>query len=168
VRVVDLAEVRAAKARASDEALDVARRALGRRALSRAEVAKRLDEHGVEPEDRDAALDRLEQEGAIDDSALAETVAERVRTRRKAGARVVAQELARRGIAEEHRAPPPSDDEELERAVGVAEQRLRRGPIDEVAERRVAGMLARRGFSSSIGRRAIEVARERLGDPDAR
>ena len=60
------------------------------------------------------------------------------------------------------------DDEELERAVGVAEQRLRRGPIDEVAERRVAGMLARRGFSSSIGRRAIEVARERLGGASTR
>jgi len=159
MRVVDLAEVRAARARASDEALDVARRALGRRALSRAEVAARLDDHGVEPEDRDAALDRLEQEGAIDDVALAEAVAERVRGRRKAGARVVEQELARRGIAKEHRVSPPSDDDELERAVGLAEQRLRRGPIDEAAERRVAGMLARRGFSSGVSRRAIEVVR---------
>jgi regulatory protein len=154
VRVVDLAEVRAARERASEEALDVARRVLGRRALSRAEVAKRLDEAGVEPEDRDAALDRLEAEGAIDDRALAETVAERVRSRRKAGARVVAQELARRGIAQEDRVDEPSDDE-LVRAVQLAEQRLRRGPIDDVAERRVAGMLARRGFSSTIARRAI-------------
>ncbi len=162
MRVVDLAEVRAAKARASEEALDVARRVLGRRALSRAEVAKRLDEHGVEPEDRDAALDRLEREGAIDDRALAEAVAERVRSRRKAGARVVEQELARRGIAEEHRVPPPSDDDELERAIVLAEQRLRRAPIDDVVERRVAGMLARRGFSSSVCRRAIVEATARL------
>ncbi|GAA2174647.1 recombination regulator RecX [Agrococcus versicolor] len=155
MRVVDLAEVRAAKERASEEALDAARRMLGRRALSRSEVAKRLDEQGVEPEDRDAALDRLEAEGAIDDRALAETVAERVRSRRRAGARVVAQELARRGIAQEDRVEEPSEDDELERAVQLAEQRLRRGPIDDVAERRVAGMLARRGFSSTIARRAI-------------
>lgn len=168
MRVVDLAEVRAAKARASDEALDVARRALGRRALSRAEVAKRLDEHGVEPEHRDAALERLEREGAIDDRALAASVAERVRSRRKAGARMVEQELARRGIAEEDRAAAPSDDDELERAVAVAEQRLRRGSIDGVVERRVAGMLARRGFASGICRRAIEEARERLGESRAR
>lgn len=168
MRVVDLAEVRAARERAAAEALDVARRALGRRALSRAEVAKRLDEHGVEAEDRDAAIDRLEREGAIDDRALAESVAERVRTRRKAGARVVEQELARRGIAQEHRVAPASDDDELERAVAVAEQRMRRGPIDDAVERRVAGMLARRGFSSSIGRRAIDEARTRLDPSGAR
>ncbi|MFC7432773.1 MULTISPECIES: regulatory protein RecX [unclassified Agrococcus] len=166
MRVVDLAEVRAAKELASAEALDVARRALGRRALSRAEVARRLDEHGVEAQDRDAALDRLEEEGAIDDRALAESVAERVRSRRKAGARVVEQELARRGIADEHRTPAPSDDDELERAVGLAEQRLRRAPIDEGAERRVAGMLARRGFASGICRRAIEAAKARLDGSD--
>ncbi|QCR19617.1 regulatory protein RecX [Agrococcus sp. SGAir0287] len=166
MRVVDLAEVRAEKARASAEALDVARRALGRRALSRAEVAARLDEHGVEPEDRDAALDRLEHEGAIDDAGLAESIAERVRSRRKAGARVVEQELARRGIAQEHRVAPPSDDDELERAVALAQQRLRRGPVDEQAERRVAGMLVRRGFSSGVSRRAIEAARVHLADDE--
>lgn len=162
MRVVDLAEVRAAKERASAEALDVARRVLSRRALSRSEVAKRLDQHGVEPDDRDAALDRLEQEGAIDDRALAEMVAERVRTRRKAGARVVEQELARRGIAQADRAEAPSDDDELERAVAFAEQRLRRGVIDEVVLRRVAGQLARRGFASGICRRALDEAKARI------
>ncbi|WP_083586937.1 regulatory protein RecX [Agrococcus sp. Marseille-P2731] len=143
-----------------EAARSIALRALGRRAASRQELDRTLERREVEPEVREAVLDRLADEGLVDDAQLAQDFAERLRVRKHLGERGVAAELRKRGLDAD--ALEPSDDEaELQRAIDAASDRRRRmGSLDDAtAERRLAGFLQRRGFGGSLVRIAIEHSR---------
>lgn len=71
---------------------------LGRRALSRAELAERLEHRGAEPAAAAAEVARLERSGLVDDAALARAVC-RAQLRAGRGRRAVLAALKRRKIA---------------------------------------------------------------------
>ncbi len=145
-----------------ESARSIALRALGRRAASRQELDRTLERRDVEAEVRAAVLDRLEQEGLVDDAQLARDTAERLRERKHFGERGVAAELRKRGLDPDELDEADRDDE-LQRAIDAAAERRRRsgGLDDETAERRLTGYLQRRGFSGGTVRIAIERTRSR-------
>lgn len=145
-----------------ESARSIALRALGRRAASRQELDRTLERRDVEPEVREAVLDRLAEEGLVDDAQLAQDLAERLRERKHLGERGITAELRRRGLDPEA-LERPDDDAELQRAIDAATDRRRRmGSLDdETAERRLAGFLQRRGFGGSTVRTAIDRTRPR-------
>nr|WP_241429267.1 regulatory protein RecX [Agrococcus sp. ARC_14] len=140
----------------------MALRALGRRAASRQELDRTLERRDVEPEVREAVLDRLAAEGLVDDAQLAQDLAERLRERKHMGERGIAAELRKRGL-DPSDIERGDDDDELQRAIDAAAERRRRmGSLDdETAERRLVGWLQRRGFGGSTVRTAIERTRSR-------
>ncbi len=145
-----------------ESARSIALRALGRKAASRRELDRTLERRDVEPDVREAVLDRLASEGLVDDAQLARDTAERLRERKHMGERGVAAELRRRGLDPDELDDADRDDE-LQRAIDAAADRRRRlGSLDdETAERRLAGWLQRRGFSGGTVRIAIERTRAR-------
>lgn len=145
-----------------ESARSIALRALGRKAASRLELDRTLARRDVEPEVREAVLDRLAEEGLVDDAQLARDLAERLRERKHLGERGIAAELRRRGLDPEDLEHSDADDE-LQRAIEAATERRRRmGSLDEqTAERRLAGWLQRRGFGGATVRIALERTRPR-------
>lgn len=140
----------------------IALRALGRKAASRQELDRALERREVEPEVRAAVLERLSDEGLVDDAQLAQDLAERLRERKHMGERGIAAELRKRGLDPAH-LERGDDDDELERAIAAATERRKRltSLDDETAERRLMGWLQRRGFGGSTVRTAIERTRPR-------
>lgn len=163
--VVDLAEVRAAKAHTSaadDEAvaaaLALARAALGRRALSSAEVDRKLVEGSVDADVREVVIAQLTNERVLDDAALAADVAARLQGRRGAGWQRVRAELGQRGL-DAALVEQPDSDSELARATELASARVARSPDrSEAGRRRLSAWLARRGYSGGVCRSAVEAA----------
>jgi regulatory protein len=158
----DEAPVEAPEPVDEETARGIALRALGRKAASRQELDRTLERRDVEPDVRETVLDRLEQEGLVDDAQLAQDLAERLRERKHLGERGIAAELRKRGLDPEVLEASDAGDE-LQRAIDAATERRRRmGSLDdETAERRLSGWLQRRGFSGGTVRIALERTRPR-------
>lgn len=114
------------------------------RPMSRAELVARLMRKGGAKEDCEAAADRLEQLGLIDDAAYALRLVLRCADRGY-GPKKMKDELFRRGIA------PALWDQAMEQAPPPAEVAARYllaagTPLDEGLLRRAFGALCRRGF----------------------
>ncbi|MHC5113537.1 MAG: regulatory protein RecX [Planctomycetota bacterium] len=127
-----------------------AQKLLAHRALSRAELAERLDRWGAEPHVASEILDALESEGVLDDLDYARNLTAELLAHGPAGRELIVERLARRRVApdlaetvaDEALAAAPEDD-----CVQWARSRLARmsrlHPV--VVARRIAGGLARRG-----------------------
>lgn len=131
--------------------------------MSVAELRDRLIERGIEADEIEAELERLQSARYLDDAALADSVLRTETERKGRGRSAVAAELRRRRVDSEaiEAALESLDDEgERERAVAVAEQRARqlRGYDTETARRRLYGFLQRRGFSGSVLQHAVDTA----------
>jgi regulatory protein len=142
----------------------VALRLLTVRARSRAEVEARLRRKGFDAGTVDAALERLERAGLLDDKAFAADLAA-LRSERGVASALVRRELRARGIDPETAgrvAANPPGDEEAERCRALADAWVRRhgGLAPEVAARRLAGHLARRGYSASLVARTVRATIE--------
>jgi regulatory protein len=72
---------------------------LARRELSEAQVRERLERRGHQPRAIDAAIDRLKDEGAINDARVAAAIARRETTVRRHGKFRVRRQIERAGIA---------------------------------------------------------------------
>ena len=120
---------------------------IGRQALSKKELEKRLVRKGSSAEDAAAAADWLEDIGALDDGNYARTVARHYAAAGYGPAKV-RDELYRRGV------PRELWDAAIEEECGdptaaierYAAAKLRGKRADEAALRRIAGGLRRRGF----------------------
>jgi regulatory protein len=142
------------------------------RARSRSDLAKKLAQRHVPDDVAARLLDRFEEVGLVDDAAFArEWVAQRQEGRGLAR-RALAQELRRKGIDDEvARAALGDVDEtdEIESARMLVRRKLRsvRGLDEDKAVRRLVGMLARKGHSSSVAYRVVreELAVD-LADPE--
>jgi len=142
------------------------------RARSRADLEKKLAQRKVPAEIATRLLDRFEEVGLVDDAAFArEWVAQRQEGRGLAR-RALAQELRRKGIDDEvaRDALGTVDlDDEVEAARLLVRRKLRsvRGLERDKAVRRLVGMLARKGHSSSVAYRVVreELAVD-LADPE--
>lgn len=140
---------------------------------SRAELAATLTRKNVPSEVGQAVLDRFEELGLVDDHAYAEMVVRTRHAERGLARRGLASELARRGVprdvAEDALAPVDRDAEQQAAARLVA-KRLPglAGQPRPVAERRLAGMLARKGYPPGLIRTAVTQALdERAADERA-
>jgi regulatory protein len=133
---------------------------------SRGQLAEALRRRGVPDDAGERVLDRLTEVGLVDDAAFASTL---VRSR------VAAKGLARRALAAELRAKGVDDetaaealetldpDEERATARALVERRVAatRGLSYDARVRRLAGMLARKGYPAGV---AFAVVRDALVD----
>lgn len=138
---------------------------------SRSELETALAKRNVPSEVGARLLDRFEELGLVDDEAFARSwVESRQRTRGLAG-RALAQELRRKGLDDDlvrETVDEIDPDTERENARALVRKKLRsvRNLDRQVQVRRLAGMLARKGYSSGV---AYAVIREELEvdlDPD--
>jgi regulatory protein len=135
-------------------------------ARSRQELADRLARRNVPDEVAGRLLDRFEEVGLVDDEAFARSwIDSRQRTRGLAR-RALADELRRKGVADETAREvlaevDPADEERTARELVRKKLRSLRGVDDAVAARRLAGLLARKGYPAGL---AYAVVKDELAE----
>ncbi len=122
---------------------------------TRAELQRSLRDRLVPDDVAATVLDRFTELGLIDDVQYAESFTESRRRRGGWSRRAIAAKLSQRGVPRDvatEALAQVSGDDELQTALDLARRRWSRSPgIDPaVRRRRMAGMLARRGYSASI------------------
>lgn len=137
-------------------------------AKTRGQLRKKLQAEGFEAELIEPLLDKFETAKLIDDAEYAQTfVAQKSRTKKLSRA-ALRRELAERGVRgeeAENALAQRTDEQEREDAAELVRKKLRPGmDLSDRAEkdkvtRRLLGMLARRGYSSSV---SMSVIREEL------
>jgi regulatory protein len=156
-----------------DVARQIVLRQLAMAPRSRAELFKKLAERGCAAEVAASVLDRMTQVGLIDDRAYAQMFVRSRQAERGLAKGALARELHAKGI-ESHLADEAlasiSDEDEHDRARALVDKKLRamHGLGIEVQTRRLAAMLARKGYSASMTyaaiREAVAEAPEHLPD----
>ena len=130
---------------------------------TRAELAAVLRRKGVEDEVADEVLGRFEDVGMIDDALFAQMwVTSRHRGRGLAG-RALSQELRRKGvddssIAEAVATLDPDQEERTARALVDRRLRTTAGLPTDARVRRLAGLLARKGYPAGLAFRVVKEA----------
>ena len=120
---------------------------IGRRALSRQDLQRRLVKKGAEEADAQAAVDWLEDIGAVNDAAYAAMLVRHYGGKGYGVARVK-EELRHRGIPKEFWDEALKELPESEEILDVLIQKKCRGDLSDPKERkRVSDGLLRRGFS---------------------
>ena len=131
---------------------------------TRAQLADDLAARNVPAEVATALLDRFTEVGLVDDAAFADAWVRSRHAGRGLSRRALAHELRAKGVddetAREAVAALDTDDERAAAAALVARRiPATRGLPREVRVRRLAGMLARKGYSSGL---AMAIVREAL------
>ncbi len=139
---------------------------------TRAELAAVLARRGVPDDAAEEVLGRLSEVGMIDDALFAEMwVTSRHRGRGLAG-RALSQELRRKGVDEqivEEAVQALDPEQELGTARALVARRLpaTRGLAPDTRVRRLAGLLARKGYPAGVAFRVVREALAEEGiDPD--
>lgn len=138
-------------------------RKLRTRSLSVKEARAAVSAYELDAGAVDEILSRFLDRGYLDDAALAEQLVDKATSRKAQGRQAIGQTLAQRGIPREviDAALDQLPDDEWERALEFARGKAA-GMADldrDVALRRLAGQLARRGFGGvalSAARQALE------------
>nr|WP_254072000.1 regulatory protein RecX [Rathayibacter sp. VKM Ac-2857] len=135
-------------------------RGLSRKSLSVAEVEARLYTEGVAEKDAIDILERFARFGYLDDYKMAESLVLQLRERKKLGRSSIMQELRARKLDPDAIATALDEfdgDDEYRTAMELARKRLPslRSLSDEVAERRLTGFLARRGYAGALVQRVV-------------
>lgn len=144
-------------------ALDRAVGYLAARARSKREIEQKLLQAGYRPCTVEMVIYKLSRENLLDDADFARQWVES-RSGHKLGKNRIAQELRRKGITQEEAEEALSaidEEDQLGSAIALAEKAAARLKPDEdlrKAANRIAGMLARRGFSWDIAKQAIQHA----------
>ena len=150
--------------RAEDRARQVCLDQLEHAPRTRAELAEALHHKGVDEATAEAVLSRFTEVGLIDDVAFAQRwVASRHRSRGLAG-RALSQELRRKGIDDETAREAVGEldpDLELQTARALVDRKLgaTQGLTSQARVRRLAAMLARKGYPAGL---AYQVVKEAL------
>jgi regulatory protein len=130
-------------------------------ARTRSELAGKLARRGVPDELAGQLLDRFEEVGLVDDAAFARDWVRSRQAGRGLARRALAQELQRKGVDKEVAAEALGEvdpDEEESAARDLVRRKLRSMQrLDHTAAaRRLTGMLARKGYSSSLCWRVVK------------
>ncbi|WP_445257240.1 regulatory protein RecX [Nocardioides aurantiacus] len=138
------------------------------RARTRSELADKLASKGVPDDVGHRLLDRFEEVGLVDDAAFAREWVEQRQRGKGLARRALAQELRRKGVEDEvaQEALEEVDaDTEEESARRLVRAKLRSvSALDrDRATRRLVGMLARKGHSSSIAFRIVRSELDAVG-----
>jgi len=141
----------------------ISMRALGRRALSQRELERMLRDGGVDEAGIARECDRLTRVGLLDDTALAQTLVGTLQERKGLGRTAIAAELTKRMLAPAaiaYALELVDTGDELARARELARKRARQlsGLDRDAAVRRLSGYLARRGYTGSTVRAAVDEA----------
>lgn len=146
-----------------DRARNVLLHQLGQGAKSTGQLRKILEQREIPTEVAEAALLRFTEVGLIDDLAFAETIISSRRTHKGSSKAVIKRELSEKGVdrslVEEALASISAEDE-IESANELALKKFgQMQHLDKtVRDRRLAGVLARKGYPSSIVFAAIRNA----------
>ena len=137
-------------------------------ARSRAELAGKLARKRVPDEVAERLLDRFEEVGLVDDAAFARDWVQSRQAGRGLARRALAVELRRKGVdpevvSEAVATVEPDDERETARELVRRKRRSVERFDQQTQVRRLTGMLARKGYSSSV---AFGVVREELGEVD--
>jgi len=143
-------------------------RQLTRGPRTRAQLEATLARRGIPPAAAGRVLDRFTDVGLVDDEAFAEAWVETRHAGRGLARRALAHELRTRGVADETvdaALDTLPGSQEVETARALVRQRLRatRGADREARVRRVAGLLARKGYSGALAFRLIREELEAEG-----
>lgn len=142
-------------------ALDRAVGYLAARARSKHEIEQKLMQAGYRPCTVEMVIYKLQRENLLDDADFARQWVES-RQNHKLGRSRIAQELRRKGISQDEAEEALSiieDEDQLSGAIALAAKAAARIKPDEdlrKASNRIAGMLARRGYSWDIAKKAIQ------------
>lgn len=141
--------------------------ALTGQARSRKELADKLAKKDVPVDLATRLLDRFTEVGLIDDAAFARQWVESRQRSRGLAPRALSQELRRKGVDDETvkealEQIDAESQEEAARALVRKKLRSMRGLDQQTATRRLAGMLARKGYSAGL---AFAVVRDELDQP---
>jgi regulatory protein len=156
-----------------DVARQIVLRQLAMAPRSREELMQKLARRGCAPDVAATVLDRMTQVGLVDDEAYAQMLVRSQQAGRGLARRALARELRNKGI-EDHLAEEAmasiSDQDERDRARVLVDKKLRgmHGLGIAVQTRRLAAMLARKGYGTAVSyaaiRDAIAEAPEHLPD----
>jgi len=140
---------------------------------SRAELAADLAARDVPDAVATRVLDRFTEVGLVDDQAYAQLLVRTRRDSRGLARRALQQELRRKGVGDEESAAALAAitlDDEVATAESLVARRLpsTRGLPYETRVRRLAGLLARKGYGSGLAMRVVrEALTAEAGDRDA-
>lgn len=153
-------------------------RSLTQAPRTRAQLAEKLAQRAVPPEVAERVLDRFTEVGLIDDAAFAQAWVRTRHTGRGLARRALSAELQWRGVADEvvrDAVHEVDDEQEIRTARALVDRKLpaTRGLATQVRVRRLAGMLARKGYASGVAFAAVRAALREEGthpgelpDPD--
>ncbi|HEY2765311.1 MAG TPA: regulatory protein RecX [Pseudonocardiaceae bacterium] len=149
----------------AERARGICLKLLTARPRSRAELARALSRRGIPAEVGESVLDRLGAVGLVDDAVFAESVVHAGHTHRGLGRRALAAELRRRGVPdgvarEAVAVVQPEDEEQRIRELVRRKLAGTSGRDPATTARRLAGMLARKGYSEGL---VLRVLRDELG-----
>lgn len=122
---------------------------------SRAQLERKLSQRGCDPEVAQRVLDRMTEVGLVDDEAYAELLVRSRQQTKGLARKALAHELRKQGIdpevADEALGQVGAGDERA-RAEELVAKKLRTmaGLAPDVQARRLAGMLARKGYSGDV------------------
>ena len=156
-----------------DMARQIVLRQLAMAPRSRAQLEQKLAQRDCPPEVAAAVLDRMTEVGLVDDEAFAQMLVRSLQAGRGLAKRALARELRTKGIDDDlaqGALDSIPDALERDRARELVDKKLRsmHGLGIQVQTRRLAGMLARKGYSPNLTyaviREAIAEAPEHLPD----
>jgi len=151
---------------AHDVARQIVLRQLAMAPRSRQQLRDKLRQRNCPDDVAEAVLDRMTEVGLVDDEAYAAMLVRSQQAGRGLAARALARELRTKGIDDDtaHAALDeidPEDERERARTLVAKKLRTMHGLEATVQTRRLAGMLARKGYPSSV---AFSVIREALAE----
>lgn len=137
---------------ARERALQQAFLYLSYRARSEAEVRGNLQKHAFPEPAIEAAMASLRRDGYVDDAQFARTWVENRVTFRPRSRRALAVELRQKGVTDEAIACALEGLDESELAYSAARAKARKIPAEDWQDfrKKIAGFLARRGFSYAV------------------
>jgi regulatory protein len=145
--------------RAPDErALELAYAYLNRRERTEAELRRHLEARGVDATTVGATVDKLREQGYLDDERYTRLFTEDKRELEQWGRDRIRRTLLERGVDRElveatlSQAPP---EDELDRARAILRRRFPSPPLDRRDRDRALGVLLRKGFDSELALEAL-------------
>lgn len=147
-------------------------RQLTMQARTRQELSDALRRRNVPAEAAEAVLDRMTDVGLVDDAEFARSWVDSRQQRRQLSRTGLRHELQRKGVDRDLVADAidrvsPEDEQVAARALAEKKLRSVRGLDAHVQRRRIAGALARRGFSAEIVGSVLRDLRVGEDDPGA-
>ncbi len=142
--------------------------ALTGQARSRKELRDKLAKKAVPDELAERLLDRFSEVGLVDDESFARSWVESRQRSRGLARRALAQELRRKGVDDETARTAlddldPTQEEQAARQLVRKKLRSLRDVDRATATRRLAGLLARKGYPAGL---AFAVVRDELGEAE--